>query len=162
MVDRSDPHGDGATNDSRPAYVTLTTDRVTADDVGPLADALHAAGVTVERHAFLPVRGEEQHPSGVLLLAASSPPLPLAQLVVPATAPPGVAPALAAALGGRDRVAPATLQLKADNVFVSLRGRDLLDITAALDTLPAQFARLDTRRGERRLVYSEGVWRIDP
>jgi len=140
----------------------LTTDRVTADDVGPLADALLAVGVAVERHAFLPVRGEEPHPWGVLLLATFGPPLPLAQLVVPATAPAGVAPALAAALGGRDRVAPATLQLKADNVFVSLRGRDLLDITAALDTLPAQLACLDTRRGERRLVYSEGAWLIDP
>jgi len=47
-------------------------------------------------------------------------------------------------------------------VFVSVRGRDILDITQALDGLPAQFARLDTRREERRLVYSEGSWRIDP
>jgi len=162
VVDRSDPHGDGATNDSRPTYVTLTTDHVTAAAAGPFADALHTAGVAVERHTFLPVRGEEQHPSGVLLLATSGPPLPLARLVVPATAPAGVAPALAAALGGRDRVAPATLQLKADNVFVSLRGRDLLDITQVLDALPAHLARLDTRRRERRLVYSEGAWRIDP
>jgi len=150
------------THDAHPTHLTLTTDHVTVAAVGPLADALHAAGVAVERLAFLPVRGEEQHPAGVLLLAASGPPLPLAQLVVPATAPPGVAPALVAALGGRDRVAPATLQLKADNVFVSLRSRDLLDITQALDALPAQLARLDTRRGERRLVYSEGTWRIDP
>jgi len=82
-----------------PAHVTLTTDHVTADDVGPLVAALHAAGVTVERHTFLPVRGEEQHPWGVLLMAASGPPLPLARLVVPATAPAGVALALAAALG---------------------------------------------------------------
>jgi len=145
-----------------PLHVTLTTDHVTVDAAGPLADALHAAGVSIERHAFLPVRGEEQHPSGVLLLATDGPPLPLAQLVVPASAPPSVAPALAAALGSRDRVAPATLQLKADNVFVSLRGRDLLDITQAIDALPAQLARLDTRHGERRLVYSDGVWRIDP
>jgi len=143
---------------------TLTTDRVTADAAGSLADALRAAGVTVERHAFLPVRGEEQHPSGVLLLAAPGPPLPLARLVVPATAPPGVASALAAALGVRvgERPAPATLQLKADGVFVSIRGWDLFDITQALDALPAQLARLDTRREEHRLVYSEGTWRIDP
>jgi len=125
---------------------------------------LHAAGIAVERHAFLPVRGEEQHPSGVLLLATSGPPLPLARLVVPATAPAGIAPALAAVLGigGGERAAPATLQLKADGVFVSIRGRDLIDITQALDGLPAQLARLDTRREERRLVYTEGVWPIDP
>ncbi len=108
------------------------------------------------------MRGEEQHPWGVLLLAASGPPLPLARLVVPATAPAGVALALAAVLGVGERPVLATLQLKADGVFVSIRGRDLFDITTALDGLPAQLARLDTRREERRLVYGEGVWRIDP
>ncbi len=147
-----------------PAHVALTTDHVTADAAGPLADALHAVGVTVERHAFLPVRAEKQNPSGVLLLATDGPPLPLARLVVPATAPPGVASALAVALGvrGGERAAPATLQLKADGVFVSIRGQDILDITHALDVLPAHLARLDTRRGEHRLVYSEGAWRLDP
>ncbi len=143
-------------------HVTLTTDHVTAGDIGPLVEALHAVGVVVERHTFLPVRGEEQHPWGVLLLATSGPPLSLARLVVPATAPAGIAPALAAALGIGERPAPATLQLKADGVFVSVRGRDLFDITTALDGLPAQLARLDTRREERRLIYSEGSWRIDP
>jgi len=157
-------HADDTTDNALSAHVTLTTDYVTADDVGPLVAALHAAGVAVERHTFLPVRGEEQHPWGVLLLTTSSPPLPLARLVVPATATLGVAPALAAALGvgGGERAAPATLQLKADGVFVSVRGRDLVDITQALDALPVQLARLDTRREERRLVYSEGAWRIDP
>ncbi len=157
-------HADDSTDNALSAHVTLTTDYVTADDVGPLVAALHAAGVAVERHTFLPVRGEEQHPSGVLLLAASGPPLPLARLVVPATAPAGVASALAAALGVGvgARAVPATLQLKADGVFVSIRGRDLIDIIQALDGLPAQFARLDTRGEERRLVYSEGSWRIDP
>ncbi len=103
-------------------------------------------------------------PGGVLLLAASGPPLPLARLVGPATAPAGVALALAAALGVGigERPVLATLQLKADGVFVSIRGRDLFDITQALDALPAQLARLDTRREERRLVYAEGAWRIDP
>jgi len=158
MSTRGDDWADGAL----PASITLTSDHVTADAAGPLADALHAAGVAVERHAFLPVCGEEQHPSGVLLLATSGPPLPLARLVVPATASAGVAPALAAALGGGERPAPAMLQLKADGVFISIRGCDLRDITAALDALPAQFARLDTRQEERRLVYSEGIWRIDP
>ncbi len=151
-----------AADDALSAHVTLTTDHVTADAAGPLANALHAAGVAVERHTFLPVRGEEQHPWGVLLLAASGPPLPLARLVGPTTAPAGVAPALAAALGVGERAAPATLQLKAEGVFVSIRGRDLFDITQALDALPAQLARLDTRREERRLVYSAGAWRIDP
>jgi len=98
----------------------------------------------------------------VLLLAASGPPLPLTRLVGPATAPAGVTPALAAALGIGQRPVPATLQLKADGVFVSVRGRDLIDITQALDALPAQLERLDTRREERRLVYAEGAWRIDP
>ena len=159
------PHKHHRTGDDTvPAYVSLTTDHVTVDAAGLLTDALHAAGIAVERHAFLPMRGEEQHPSGVLLLATSGSPLPLARLVVPATAPAGVADALAAALGVGDgeRPAPATLQLKADGVFVSIRGCDLFDITQAIDGLPAQLARLDTRRGERRLVYAEGIWRIDP
>ena len=111
---------------------------------------------------YLPTREDMAHPWGVLLLAAPSPPLPLARFVFPATAPAGIAPALAAALGDGERPAPATLQLKADGVFVSIRGRDLRDITQALDALPAQLARLDTRREERRLIYSEGVWRLDP
>jgi hypothetical protein len=163
MAHMADTHGDDTTGRAdAPMHVTLTTDHVTSDAAGPLADALHAAGVAVERHAFLPVRGEEQHPWGVLLLAASGPPLPLVRLVGPATAPAGVALALAAALGGGERPATATLQLKADGVFVSIRGRDLSDITHALDGLPAQLARLDTRREERRLVYSEGSWHIDP
>ncbi len=156
--------GDDGADNALPASITLTTDHVTTAAAGPLADALHAAGVAVERHTFLPVRGEEQHPSGVLLLAMDGPPLPLARLVVPASAPAGVASALAAALGGGqgERAAPATLQLKADGVFVSIRSQDLRDIMQALDALPIQLARLDTRREERRLIYSEGVWRLDP
>jgi len=166
-MDMTTPHKHDRTGDDTvPAHVSLTTDHVTADAAGPLADALHAVGVTVARHTFLPVRGEEQHPWGVLLLAAPGPPLPLARLVTPATAPAGVASALATVLGvgvrGGERAAPATLQLKAAGVFVSVRGRDALDIMQALDALPAPLARLDTRRGERRLVYSEGVWRLDP
>ena len=134
--------GSDVTDSVLPASITLTTDHVTADDVGPLVAALHAACVAFERRAFLPVRGEEQHPSGVLLLAASGPPLSLARLIAPATAPAGVTLALAAALGVEARVVPATLQLKADGVFVSVRGRDTLDITRALGALPVQLARL--------------------
>jgi len=131
---------------------------------GEDANRVTRPSVTIgaERHAFLPVRGEEQHPWGVLLLAASGPPLPLARLIVPTTAPAGVALALAAVLGVGERPVLATLQLKAEGVFVSIRSRDLIDITTALDGLPAQLARLDTHREERRLVYSEGSWRIDP
>ncbi len=164
-MDRATPHTHDRTGDDTvPAHVSLTTDHITADAAGLLATALHAAGVAVERHAFLPVRGEEQHPSGVLLLGTSGPPVPLARLLAPATAPAGVAPALAAALvrGGGEHAVPATLQLKADDVFVSLRGHDLFDITQALDALPPQLARLDMRHRERRLVYAEGAWRIDP
>jgi hypothetical protein len=165
MAHKADAHEHDTTGHADvPIHVTLTTDHVTADAGSLLATALHAAGVAVERHAFLPVRGEEQHPSGVLLLAASGPPLPLARLVAPATAPAGVAPVLAAALvrGGGEHSAPATLQLKADGVFVSVRGHDLFDIMQVLDALPIQLARLDTRREERRLIYSECAWRIDP
>jgi len=164
VMDMVNRRGNDATDSALPASITLTTDHVTVDAIGPLVEALHAAGVAVEWHAFLPVRGEEQHPWGVLLLAASGPPLPLARLVVPATAPAGVTPALAAALGIGDgeRSVPATLQLKANGVFVSIRSRDLIDITRALDALPARLAHMDTRREERRLVYNEGSWRIDP
>ncbi len=161
----ADAHGTGSMGHTvAPSHVTLTTDHVTAAAAGPLANALHAAGIAVEHRAFLPVRGEELHPSGVLLLATDGPPLPLARLVAPATAPPGVADALATALGlgGGERAAPATLQLKADGVFVSVRAHDAFDTLAALDGLPAQLGRLDTRREERRLVYAEGTWRIDP
>lgn len=145
-----------------PTRVILTTDHVTTAAAGPLADALQATGVAVERHTFLPTREDVAHPWGVLLLAVDSPPLPLAQLVAPATAPAGVAPALAAALRIGEHPTPATLQLKAGGVFVSIRAHDLLDITQALDGLPARLAHLDMRRGERRLIYSEDVWRIDP
>ncbi len=155
---------DITSDDTVPTHVSLTTDHVTTDAAGPLADALHAAGVAVEQHTFLPARDDDAYPWGVLLLVVEGPPLPLARLVVPATAPAGVADALAAALGVGDgeRPAPATLQLKADGVFVSLRGRNLRDITQALDALPPQLARLDIRHTERRLVYAEGTWRIDP
>jgi len=44
------PHANDTTDDALAAHVTLTTDHVTADDVGPLVAALHAAGVAVERH----------------------------------------------------------------------------------------------------------------
>ncbi len=155
-------YADNTLSDATPAHVTLTTDHVTADAAGLLADVLHAAGVTVERHTFLPARDDDAYPWGVLLLAASGPPLPLARLLAPASAPTGVTRALVAALGSGRHATLATLQLKAEGVFVSIRARDLLDITTTLDALPAHLAHLDTRRGERRLVYSEGTWRIDP
>ena len=105
---------------------------------------------------------DDAYPWGVLLLAASGLPLPLARLLAPASAPTGVTRALVAALGSGRHATLATLQLKAEGVFVSIRARDLIDITTTLDVLPAQLARLDTRREERRLVYAEGAWRIDP
>ena len=145
-----------------PASITLTTDHVTAGAAAPLADALHGAGGTAERRTCLPTREDVAHPWGVLLLAVDGPLLPLAQLVAPVTAPAGVFPALTAALTSGEEPTPATLQLKANGVFVSIRIRDLFDITTALDRLPAQLVRLDTRREERRLVYSEGAWHIDP
>jgi len=155
-------YADNALGDAIPTRVTLTTDRVTDDAAGPLADALHTASIAVERHTFLPARDDDAYPWGVLLLTVEGPPLPLARLLAPASAPTGVTRALVAALGSGRHATLATLQLKAEGVFVSIRARDLIDITTTLDGLPAHLAHLDTRRGERRLVYSEGIWRIDP
>jgi len=177
----------GTASEAPPGAVTLTTGRSAGDTVGGLADALTAAGVVVERRAFLPTRDDETSPQGVLLLAVAGPPLSLARLVAPATAPAGVVPALAATLRiGPDtdalRIgldadqaprtdpqtdpvtvpAPATLQLKAEGVFVVVRVQDRDDLAYALDDLPAQIARLTVRRAERRLVYEAGGWRIDP
>jgi len=57
-MDMTTPHTHDRTgDDTMPARVSLTTDHVTADAGGLLADALHAAGVAVERYTFLPVRG---------------------------------------------------------------------------------------------------------
>ena len=177
----------GTASEAPPGAVTLTTERSAGDTVGGLADALTAAGVVVERRAFLPTRDDETSPQGVLLLAVAGPPLSLARLVAPATAPAGVVPALAAVLRigpdtdalriGLDAdqaprtdpqtdpvtvLAPATLQLKAERVFVVVRVQDRDDLAYALDDLPAQIARLTVRRAERRLVYEAGGWRIDP
>ncbi|MDQ2831656.1 MAG: hypothetical protein M3Y74_21735 [Chloroflexota bacterium] len=165
MVDMVDPHGHNPIDTAQPAHVTLTTDRITSDGADALAAALHAAGVAVERRTFLPTREDVAHPWGVLLLAVDDPPVPLARLVAPATAPAGVFSALAAALGIGHRPTPATLQLKADGVFISVRARDRLDITSTLMGLLAQLAHLhpgSPRAMERRLVYGEGTWRIDP
>ena len=165
MVDMVDPHGHNPIDTAQPAHVTLTTDRITSDGTDALAAALHIAGVAVERRTFLPTRGDMAHPWGVLLLAVDGLPVPLAQLVAPATAPASVFPALAAALGFGHCPTPATLQLKAHGVFISVRARDRLDITNALMGLPAQLAHLhpsSPQAMERRLVYGEGAWHIDP
>jgi len=169
-------HGDETRDEAPPGPVTLTTGQIAGDAIGALDAALGAAGVAVERRVFLPTRADETSPWGVLLLAVDGPPLPLARLVAPATAPAGVALALAAALGvgpdtdeapATDRdTAPATtsatLQLKAEGVFVVVRVRDRGDLTRVLDGLPAQVARLAVRGAERRLVYEAGTWQIDP
>ena len=165
MVDIVDPHGHNPIDTAQPTHVTLTTDRVTSDATDALATALHTASVAVERRTFLPTRDDVAHPWGVLLLAVDGPPSPLARLVAPATAPASVFSALTAALTISEELAPATLQLKADGVFISVRARDALDIMQALDALPAQLERLhpgSPRAMERRLVYGEGTWRIDP
>ncbi len=172
----ADTHTDETIGDVPPGPVTLTTGRITGDAADALTDALRAAGVAVEQRTFLPTRDDETSPWGVLLLAVAGPPLPLVRLVAPATAPPGVVPALTVALGiGPDTdqapttdpqtepaTAPATLQLKAAGVFIVVRVRDRGDLTRALDGLPAQVARLAVRRAERRLVYEAGTWHIDP
>jgi len=170
-ADRDETRGD-APDDAPVGLVTLTTGRIAGDAVDALAAALGAAGVAVERRAFLPARDDETPPWGALLLAVAGPPLPLARLVAPATAPAGVVPALAIALGiGPDAdqapttdqtMTPATLQLKAAGVFVVMRVRDRGDFVHTLDGLPAQVARLTVRGAERRLVYEAGAWHIDP
>ncbi len=156
---------DTANDDARPTHVTLTTDRITSDAADVLAAALHAASVAVERRTFLPTREDVAHPWGVLLLAVDSAPSPLALLVAPATAPASVFPALIAALTSGAHPTPATLQIKADGVFISVRAKDALDITCALTGLPAHLARLhpaSPRATERRLVYGEDTWQVDP
>ena len=172
----TDADRDETQDDAPVGPVTLTTGRIAEDAAGALAAALGATGVAVERRVFLPARADETPPWGALLLAVDGPPLPLARLVAPATAPAGVVPALAAALGvgpdtdqapATDRdtapaTTPATLQLKAAGVFVVVRVRDRGDLARALDGLPAQVARLAVRRAERRLVYEAGAWHIDP
>ncbi len=170
-ADRDETRGN-APDDAPVGLVTLTTGRIAGDAVDALAAALGAAGVAVERRVFLPARDDETPPWGALLLAVDGPPLPLARLVAPAMAPPGVVPALVAALGiGPDTdqasttdqtLAPATLQLKAEGVFVVVRVRDRGDLVRTLDGLPAQVARLVVRGAERRLVYEAGAWQIDP
>jgi len=170
-ADRDETRGD-APDDAPVGLVTLTTGRIAEDAVDALAAALGAAGVAVERRVFLPARDDETPPWGALLLAVAGPPLPLARLVAPATAPSGVVPALVAALGiGPDTdqasttdqtLAPATLHLKAEGVFVVVRVRDRDDLMRVLDGLPAQVARLVVRGAERRLVYEAGAWQIDP
>jgi len=174
----TDADRDGTRGEAPVGHVTLTTGRIVGDATDALAAALGAAGVAVERRAFLPTRDDETPPWGALLLAVAGPPLPLARLVAPATAPRGVVPALAAALGigpDTDQVpttdqnqdtdlatTPATLQLKAEGVFVVVRVRDRGDLMRVLDGLPAQVARLAVRGAEHRLVYEAGAWRIDP
>jgi len=142
----TDAHRDETVGEAPPGSVTLTTGRIAEDAVG------------------------------ALLLAVAGPPLPLARLVAPATAPPGVTPVLTAALGiGPDTdqaqttdqhndpaTGPATLQFKAAGVFVVVRVRDRGDLVRTLDGLPAQVARLVVRGAERRLVYEAGAWHIDP
>ncbi len=172
----TDADRDETRDDAPVGPVTLTTGRIAEDAVGALAEALETAGVAITRRAFLPTRDDETSPWGVLLLAVAGPPLPLARLVAPATAPPGVVPALTVALGiGPDTdpapttdqhndpaTGPATLQLKAAGVFVVMRVRDHGDLTRVLDGLPAQVARLVVRGAERRLVYEASAWHIDP
>jgi len=174
----TDAHRDETADEAPPGSVTLTTGRIAGDAVDALADALKAVGIMVERRTFLPARDDETSPQSVLLLAVAGSPLSLARLVAPATSPPSVVPALADALGiGPDAdqaprtnpatipasaSVPATLQLKAEGVFIVVRVRDHGDLTQALDGLPAQVAPPAVRRAERRLVYEAGAWQIDP
>lgn len=159
MADANDDAVRGRT--AVPAQIVLTTDHVMGAGADPLEAALRSVGVAVERQTFLPVRPDE-YTRGVLLLSTSGPPLPLAQLVAPATAPPGVVPALVAALGTAPRPAFATLQLKAAHVFVSIWVRQEVDIMRVLDDLPVHLMHLGPSVGERRLVYGEDAWSVDP
>jgi len=65
----TDAHRDEMRDDAPVGPVTLTTGRIAEDAVGALAAALGAAGVAVERRAFLPTRADETPPWGALLLA---------------------------------------------------------------------------------------------
>ena len=55
-MDTGSTQGIDGTGGALPASITLTTDGVTGDAASLLVDALHASGVAVARHAFLPPR----------------------------------------------------------------------------------------------------------
>ena len=144
--------------------LTLTIDDASRPEVASLVGVLRARGVGVHIRTFL--RTEDAR--GVVLLALRQPLPSLLALVAPPTASAEVLVALDEALFGA-RTAPATLQLKADDTFVSLNARDRADLAHALGDLGdvvaqlgRQAARTPTAGGERRLVYVDGVWQVFP
>ncbi len=148
--------------------VSLTTDDATMPAVADIAAILHAQGFAVEQHAFIRVPAEE--PRRVVLLALDRPLPALVALVAPPAAPPGMGPALAAALypDGEARAgdAVATLQLKGLGAFASLSagsGSELADVLLLLaDRVRA--VSWWTRRpdgGERRIAYVVGRWYVE-
>jgi hypothetical protein len=142
--------------------LTLTADHTTQAHLAALVEVLQAQGFVLTQRTFLPT----EEARGVVLLALRRPLPAVAALVVPPTAPAGLRAALEAALFGPTTApAPATLQLKADDAFVSLNARDPADLAQALGVLgevAAQVGPTVKAGGEGRLVYTEGVWQVFP
>lgn len=146
--------------------LALTTEQTSAGRADSFAAALRGAGVLVERRTFLPVPSDEGDLRRVLLLAIAGALSPLVRLIAPATAPPGVWPALVDALFPASHAPQAAaLQLKARGVFVSLLVTDTRDLATAVTQVTMRAASLmeleqEDASGEHRVVYAAGSWEV--
>ncbi len=149
--------------------ITLTVDGEALPVVGQLAHRLRELGFAVAEQSFLRTEGEEAW-RAVLLLTLHGPLDDGVELITTlvSRAPAGAWPTLAMtlqALGGHD--APAVLQLKTQDAFVSLVPRNLTDLEQAVRVLTPVAGSI--RRAvtgippgatEYRLVYSGGSWTV--
>lgn len=156
--------GAPATETVPPAPLIVTTDVTLADHIVDLVTVLQRAGLGVERRTFQPTPPEEEPARRIVLLAQAGPLPVLVALVAPPTAPAAVGPALSAALFPQLEAAePATLQLKASGVFVSIVAADAAELREALIDLAECLSMRTTPwrvapEQEQRLVYAEGRW----
>jgi len=145
--------------------VTLTTDDATTAAVENIVALLRAHGFAVERRAFVRVTTEE--PRRVVLLALDRPLPALVALVAPPAAPPGLDAALTAALyPDEGDVAAATLQLKGEDVFISMTANSEPDMRDALRALANRARSMAWRGrtpdgGERRIAYVGRRWYVE-
>ena len=158
---------DTATGVPLPSAITVTTDAALGAAAAAVADARRHVGLAVEQRSFVPTAPDDGRPARLLLLASAAPVRALAALVAPPTAPPAVVAALSAVLfPPAGHLGPATLQLKAPGVFVSVVAADGADLRAALSQVGAQvvpgggWGPQETRERERRVVYVRGTWEV--